>query len=458
MGRTEPTVVVPPQSFRRDARAKKAKATINQTIPALLNAHPRARRGIDAAELIVDPPQHTGPSRPDAPKPDAKSKPKSKPKGKGKGRGRDEDNDDTAEAKGGTDKVTATQLPEKPPMLLTLQVADTLEAAVRLSATETGRRARVAVLNMASPLRPGGGLLNGATSQEEWLCLRTTLYPSLRDEFYRLPEVGAIYAPDVLVFRTSDDEAAELDKKERFFIDVVSAGMLRFPDVEGEEGEEKMYANGKERDLVVQKMKAVMRILKAKGADKVVLGAWGCGAYGNPVGEVARAWKKVLFGTESKKKAKSGSSNSNGGEGWDGLEVVFAIKDERMAKQFASFFGSGLSYEEPLQGDRQDSVVEDDGTLAAIQEMTAKIAELETQMAQARMPDLKARLGTVLDGLKRELGTLVGPTSPIDDDSQAGSDQEKSDEDHGPDEAYHEKYQLSDDQSNHPADADSDED
>jgi len=38
---------------------------------------------------------------------------------------------------------------------------------------------------MASPLRPGGGVLTGATSQEEFLCARTTLYPSLREKFYR---------------------------------------------------------------------------------------------------------------------------------------------------------------------------------------------------------------------------------------------------------------------------------
>lgn len=440
MGRTEPTIVKRPQGFRRDARAKHARATINSAIPTLLSAYPRARRGVDASELIVDP------APLDASRPDAKSKPKSRSRGKGKARTRDEDSDDNAGVKIGANKVTAAQLPEKPPMQLHLQIADTLEAAARLSSTGSNKQAKVAVLNMASPLRPGGGVLNGATSQEEWLCLRTTLYPSLRDEFYRLPEVSAIYTPDVLVFRRSDDEATDLDKKDRFFIDVVSAGMLRFPDVEGEEGEEKKYNNGKDRDLVMQKMRAVMRILRMKGADKVVLGAWGCGAYGNPVGEIARAWKKVLLGTESKKKAKSSSNNSTGGEGWDGLEVVFAIKDGRMARQFASFFGPGLSYEEPLEGARQDSVVEDDGTRAAIEEMSAKIAELETQMTQARIPDLKTRLGAVLEGLKRELVTLTGSQSPTEDASQAVSDQEGSDHGQDLDDPHHERYQLSDDE------------
>lgn len=449
MGRTEPSVVVPPQSFRRDARAKKAKTTINQTIPALLNSYPRARRGIDAAELIADPPPfELTPRQPEPPQPAPKSKSKSKTKAKDKARSRDEDNDDTADAWQGKDGQAATDLPKKPPMQLRLQVADTLEAAAHLSSTgkaNSSKRSRLAVLNMASPLRPGGGVLNGATSQEEWLCLRTTLYPSLREDFYRLPEIGAVYTPDVLVFRRWDDEASELDKKERFFVDVVSAGMLRFPDVEGEEGEEKRYANAKDRDLVLQKMKAVMRILRMKGVDKVVLGAWGCGAYGNPVGEIARAWKKVLLGTESKKKAKSSGNSLNGGEGWDGLEVVFAVKDGRMARNFVTTFGPGLDYEEPLEGDRQDSVIEDDGSQAAIEEMKAKIAELEVQMAQARIPDLKARLGTVLEGLKKTLASTASSQGLDDDKSEPeGSDEDEPNTGHGG--AYHISDEESQDQ------------
>ncbi|KAH7047473.1 hypothetical protein B0J12DRAFT_123679 [Macrophomina phaseolina] len=420
MGRTEPTVVVPPQSFRRDARAKKARATINQAIPALLNSSPRARRGIDAAELIVDPPAPDSLPQLDTPKSDAKPRAKSQSKAKRKSRARDEDSDDNSELRGGKDKVFTADVPEKPPTQLRLQVADTLEAAARLNGAGN-KRARVGVLSMASPLRPGGGVLNGATSQEEWLCLRTTLYSSLREEFYRLPEVGAIYTPDVLVFRTWDDEASDLDKKDRFFIDVISAGMLRFPDVEGGEGEETKYANAKDRELVLRKMRAVMRILRLKGINKVVLGAWGCGAYGNPIGEIARAWRAVLFGTESKKKAKSGCRNLSEGEGWDGLEIVFSIKDLRMARAFATAFGPGITYEEPLEGKRQTSLVDVDGSQAAINEMVEKIAELEIQVTQARVPDLKVRLGTVLGGLKKELALLRGFHSQSDDLCDNGS-------------------------------------
>lgn len=210
-----------------------------------------------------------------------------------------------------------------PAVRITLRVSDTLEAASRL----TGHSSRVAILNMASPLRPGGGVLTGATSQEEQLCARTTLYASLREDFYRLPDVGGVYTPDVLVVRGWDAEMSELPVSKRFFVDVVTAAMLRMPDVEGG-----VYAEDKDREVVVRKMRAVMRMARERGVGGLVLGAWGCGAYGNPVGEIARSWRRVLLG-------RKGRDN---GEGWGGLEIVFAVKDRRMAEVFADEFGDGL--------------------------------------------------------------------------------------------------------------------
>lgn len=190
-------------------------------------------------------------------------------------------------------------------------------------------------------------MLTGATSQEEWLCSRTTLYPSLREEFYRLPEVGGIYTPDVLVFRRWDAAATELPKKDWFFVDVVSAAMLRFPDLT-EDGEG--YAEQKDRELVLGKMRGVLRMVRARGVEKVVLGAWGCGAYGNPVDEIAGAWRRVLLGRKGK-----------GGEGWDGLEVVFAVKDGKLAEKFAEAFGDGIEIQEVGADEEDESGDEEDG-------------------------------------------------------------------------------------------------
>jgi len=335
----------------KDVRARKAKETINKTIPAILKSNPRARKGIEAVELISDLPPLSlfGP---------------------------DDTGPKTTTARGNIQEPSQEQQPPQ----IQLRVIDTLEAASQLAARSSSVPAdrrhvspRVGILNMASPLRPGGGVLTGATSQEEWLCTRTTLYPSLRDAFYRLPEVGGVYTPDVLVFRRGDRDATELPKAERFFVDVVSAAMLRFPDLADAvaaadapdaaaagrrqqqqqreqgvfDGGGVVYAEDRDRETVGRKMRAVLRMFRARGVDRIVLGAWGCGAYGNPVGEVARAWKRVLLGGGS---GRAKHNKNKAGEMWDGLEVVFAIKNKGMAEQFARHFGPGLDVVEDGSG------------------------------------------------------------------------------------------------------------
>lgn len=367
MGRTEPSIGRPPAAFRRDARAKKAKATLNKLIPSLLSAHPRARRGIDASELVVAPPP-------------------GKPVELG---------------------ISDTQAVPR----LTIHVADTLTAAQALMSSPGEPAQRVAILSMCSPLSPGGGFLNGATSQEEYLCMRTTLLVALRDDFYRLPELGCVYTPDVLVFRaSSDDEENDLlEKRDRWFVDVVSAAMLRLPETEvDEETGRSGYIHAQDRELVMEKMKTVMRVFQAKGASKVVLGAWGCGAYGNPVGEIARAWRRVLLGEGKKGKRR---------ERWGGIqEVVFAVKDANMAEAFATAFGDGLDWVD--NADDEDGSVVEDGTdqEAVVNELRARIEELRVRIDRA--PDANVRvkegLQAVIAGLESQMpgeGAYASPSA-----------------------------------------------
>ncbi|KAM0722708.1 hypothetical protein Q7P37_002149 [Cladosporium fusiforme] len=364
MGREAPSKGEPPASFRKAARAKKAKATLNKTIPALLTSHPRAKRGVQAAELISQPPARKNPATNPSPTPT--------------------------------------------PPSLTLSVTDTLTAAHRLLRNaETGDRdlsnttARVGILNMASMLSPGGGFANGASGQEASLCMRTTLLPSLSDDFYRLPEVGGVYTPDVLVFR--DEQAEDLDKASRWFVDVVSAGTLRFPETSVDETSgQASFVSAKDRELVGEKMRAVMRMFEARGVRRVVLGAWGCGAYGNPVGEVARAWRKVLVGRPLRS-GKKGSSR----EMWEGIErVVFAIEDGGLAEGFGEAFGEGLDLEEEDESEGEDDVDgedEDDVEAVRLREMQEKIAEMQIRVQQAKTPQLKAGLTSILAGLESQV-------------------------------------------------------
>ncbi|KEY74429.1 hypothetical protein S7711_04469 [Stachybotrys chartarum IBT 7711] len=389
MGRTEPSQGLAPPSFRRDARAKKAKATLNKVIPALLSAHPRARRGADSSELIVEP------------------------------LARKVQHAETSSGKPGSSSPPANQGPS-----LVLQVADTLTAAHSLLRDATtgkldldNREARVAVLNMASPLSPGGGFVNGANSQEESLCMRSTLLSSLKDEFYRLPELGAVYTPDVLVFRDQDDD--DLEKRQRWFVNCVSAASLRFPDTEADEDSgHGRYVNDKDRALVLQKMRVVMRIFQAKGARKVVLGAWGCGAYGNPIGEIATAWKKVLVPGKNRKEA------------WQGIEeVVFAIKDRGVADGFEQAFGKELTrreMEDPLKKENGDK---NDTETLGMEELQDKIQELEHRMEQTKNDQVRTGLGKVLAGLKSQRGhSRSCSEQDTEDGEEALSDAQSGDE------------------------------
>lgn len=243
--------------------------------------------------------------------------------------------------------------------------------------------------------------------------MRTTLLPSLRDEFYRLPELAVVFSPDVLVFR--DAGGADLRKTERIFVDVLTAGMLRFPDVvqrsdEREDGIER-YAKDSDREQVLAKMRAVIRVAAGKKATSLVLGAWGSGAYGNPVREIAESWKKVLLG--SRKERKRRANGEQAAARWGSIEnIVFAIKDRVVAGGFQTIFGDDMIVVEPHGRDEDDSGSNssDEGDLfnygQQIHETEARMSEVEEQIGQVRTEMLRDGLCSILERLRKHLGSL----------------------------------------------------
>ncbi|CAD0090569.1 unnamed protein product [Aureobasidium vineae] len=273
---------------------------------------------------------------------------------------------------------------------------------------------------MASPLRPGGGFLDGATSSEEFLCMRTTLYASLWDDFYRLPEIGGIVTPDVLVHRDSTPEAEDLLKRERFFVDMISAAMIRFPETNSARIAEKEDAEGgcscgvsycdRDRELVTHKMRGVLRMAQARGAEKLILGAWGCGAYGNPVREVAKIWKRVILGTTRK------------AESWPGIKEI----------EFEKCFGDVMAKESISPPAEVTPEPQATGTQSPtselISELVSKIQETELQLDQISNPRSKARLREVLASLNKQLSQAGSgpeedemPLEPIDEEMEDAS-------------------------------------
>jgi uncharacterized protein (TIGR02452 family) len=441
MGRTEKSQGLAPPAVRKDIRAKQAKQVINKTIPALLASVSRASKGVESSELIVDPASSNANAggKPDADHQEDASYIKRKGQGRRKVKveARSDAVSETNKSKGrrghnsidldiGSLNLTTPSTPSAPlpDRKIRIITTNTLTAAHLLAHPARPNKAskrspNVCILNMASPLRPGGGVLTGATSHEEFLCARTTLLPSLQESFYRLPEIGGIWSPDILVFHNHlplGDSRGELGPSERYWIDVISAGMLRFPELEG--GEDEVKRLGKQdRVMVEKKMRAVLRIAARKGVKKLVLGAWGCGAYGNPVVDIAQAWKSVLCTPPNPGNKKKSSEV----ETWPGIEeVVFAISNRRMAKDFSNAFDKGMAVEAGPT-DEVENEDEDEEEDKVAEELRAKILEMEGQVSKVWNPDLKARMGVILEGLRTQLREREGEAG--EDGSSTGGAQ-----------------------------------
>jgi uncharacterized protein (TIGR02452 family) len=152
----------------------------------------------------------------------------------------------------------------------------------------------ITVLNMASVATPGGGYLDGAGAQEEALCRRSTLYITIRRErkFHPIPPHGAIFSPDVLVIRTSDDtQCSLLPEENRWWTSVISAAAIKDPRLTPSKED---YAKEEDRDDARHRIRTILRVAALEGKKNLVLGAFGCGAYGNPTRPVAGLFKGVL--------------------------------------------------------------------------------------------------------------------------------------------------------------------
>lgn len=173
---------------------------------------------------------------------------------------------------------------------------------------------KVCVHNFASAISPGGGVLRGATAQEEAICRCSTLYFSISElnivkefhDFHRnMIECGkmdviynddCIYTPGVVVFKSDTDMPEKLPREEWYKVDVITcaAPNLR-ADAKLHENKPKRKISDEElRRIHVKRMRRILGIAKAEKEDVVILGAFGCGAFLNPPEIVAEAMQIVL--------------------------------------------------------------------------------------------------------------------------------------------------------------------
>lgn len=172
-------------------------------------------------------------------------------------------------------------------------------------------------LNLANGVEPGGGFLRGARAQEESLCRSSALYATLAgDPMYeahrKRPQPDstdwAIYSPDVPVFRSDDGKELETPWTLNFLTCAAPYAPALNPETAAA--------------LLRGRIHRVLSIARAYRHSQLVLGAWGCGAFGNDPLRTANDFRNAL------ETSFAGAFST----------VIFAISDWSVERRFLGPF------------------------------------------------------------------------------------------------------------------------
>ena len=154
----------------------------------------------------------------------------------------------------------------------------------------------ILVLNFANPVNPGGGVRKGANAQEEDLCRTSSLLYSLESfkvsKYYRYNRTldthmgsdGVIITPKVEIIK--DSAGNLLDDSVVVAVMTCAAPMITY----GIEGmNEEQY-----REMFYNRIVGMLRVAAYMGYKYLVLGAFGCGAFGNDAKTVSDLFYKAL--------------------------------------------------------------------------------------------------------------------------------------------------------------------
>lgn len=180
---------------------------------------------------------------------------------------------------------------------------DTVACAKMLA----GLGLRVAMLNFAHGYNCGGGFEHAAGSQEEAIFRSSSLFLSLwphrrqddgpgvlkrglwigefdeqlprKEAFYEHSQCGGIYSPHVQLLDAGADSGFSLGPR----VAVLTAAAQDLTRV-------KPFR----KDLLRQKLRSILRMAAEHGDEALVLGAFGCGYFGNPPEAVAEVFQELL--------------------------------------------------------------------------------------------------------------------------------------------------------------------
>ena len=165
---------------------------------------------------------------------------------------------------------------------------------------------KVAVLNFASATNPGGGVVGGSNAQEECLCRTSTLYANLTDRemmraFYQPHRQqlrsgqmdftyndDLIYTPDVVIFKSDTAFPTTLPEHHWQKVDVITcaAPNLNYG--------RQMISPDELAQIHENRCRKILAVAQAQNVEVVILGAFGCGAFGNPPEIVAKGMMRAI--------------------------------------------------------------------------------------------------------------------------------------------------------------------
>lgn len=204
------------------------------------------------------------------------------------------------------DPIKYGQPPFSKPSEMILSPKKTVEAAQAYAAA--GKK--VCILNFASSVAPGGGVLTGEQAQEESICRVSTLYFALSDpetagKFYdyhweliragkmnRRNRDDIIYTPGIIAVRDDANGEAMLAGEDWYEMDVITCAA---PDLR-QLGDAAQFSPTSEelRTLHETRWRCILAAAAKHQADVLILGAFGCGVFANPPEVVVDAFNRVL--------------------------------------------------------------------------------------------------------------------------------------------------------------------
>lgn len=155
---------------------------------------------------------------------------------------------------------------------------------------------KILVLNLANAVNPGGGVRKGAKAQEEDLCRCSSLLMSLESrhakKYYdynkrlhtKMGSDALMITPQVEIFRNENGDL--LDESVVVSVVTCAAPMVSH----GKEG----MSDAEYERMLYDRITGLLKSVAYLGYKNLVLGAWGCGAFGNDAAVISDLFYNAL--------------------------------------------------------------------------------------------------------------------------------------------------------------------